>query len=95
MRFCARLLILLLAYAALLPAAAREALAHAGLTVEAIDFEGNRRYSAESVRQTVRSKFGQKFDRALLNEDITSPPGAGWVDRSDRTGMRQRQPGRW
>lgn len=72
MRFRARFLFLLLALAALLPGVARVALAQAGLDVEAIEFEGNRRYSAESVRQTLRSKVGQKFDRALLNEDITS-----------------------
>jgi outer membrane protein insertion porin family len=55
-----------------LPGTLREARAQAGFEVESIEFEGNKRYSAETVRQVLRTKRGDKLDRALLNEDITT-----------------------
>lgn len=46
------------------------AYAQAGVTVEGITFEGNDRYADETLRLAIRTKVGQKFDRALLNQDI-------------------------
>lgn len=52
------------------PALRSAAYAQAGLEVQDIQFEGNRRYSSETVRQALRTKRGAKLDRALLNRDI-------------------------
>lgn len=57
---------------AVLPGALRAAWAQAGATVVGIEFEGNKRYSDETLRLSLRTKVGQKYDKALLPEDISA-----------------------
>lgn len=54
------------------PAIVAAAYAQAGVQVVGIEFEGNKRYSDETLRLTLRTKVGQKLDRALLPEDISA-----------------------
>jgi len=58
------------AAALVLLAAAGLARAQEGVRVESIDFEGNRRYSTENLRYSMRTKAGKPLDRELLNRDI-------------------------
>lgn len=51
--------------------AAGVALAQEGVRVESIEFEGNRRYSTENLRYSMRTQAGKPLDRDLLNRDIT------------------------
>lgn len=44
----------------------------AGPKVVEIRFEGNRRYSDDTLRLALRTKVGQELDRALLPEDINT-----------------------
>ncbi len=54
------------------PGLVSEAHAQAGVRIEALDFDGNRRYDEDTLRLALRSKKGQILDRALLQEDINT-----------------------
>ncbi len=56
------------AAAVLLAAAA--ALAQEAVRVDSISFEGNRRYSTENLKYSMRTKEGKGLDRDLLNQDL-------------------------
>lgn len=59
--------------ASLAPLAAQVALAQeAAPTVVDIEFRGNRRYAEDTLRLTLRTKKGQRLDRALLPEDVAA-----------------------
>lgn len=55
---------------AFIPPLGSAAFAQAGSVVESITFEGNERYSEETLRLSIRTKAGQVLDRALLAEDV-------------------------
>lgn len=57
---------------ALVPALATQAFAQAGVEVRSLEFDGNRRYDEDTLRLALRTKIGQKLDRALLQEDINT-----------------------
>ncbi len=57
---------------AFLPGLASRAFAQAGVNVEEITFVGNRRYGEETLRLALRTKEGQRLDRAALQEDVNS-----------------------
>lgn len=63
---------LVAALLAIVPGAVGRAFAQAGVEVREIDFEGNRRYDEDTLRLALRTKIGQKLDRALLQEDINT-----------------------
>jgi outer membrane protein assembly factor BamA len=56
----------------LVPESPAAAYAQAGETVVEIRFEGNRLYSPETLKLALRTKEGQKLDRALLAEDVAA-----------------------
>jgi outer membrane protein insertion porin family len=58
--------------AALVPLAAHVARAEEGDVVASIEFRGNQRYSNDTLRLSLRTKVGQKLDRALLPEDVNT-----------------------
>ncbi len=51
-------------------ASAGAALAQEAVRVESITFEGNRRYSAETLKYSMRTKEGRTLDRDLLARDV-------------------------
>lgn len=61
-----------LALAALAPAFAQVALAQESPTVVGIRFVGNQRTSDDTLRLSLRTKIGQRLDRALLAEDVNT-----------------------
>lgn len=55
---------------ALVPGLAASALAQAGARVASIEFKGNRRYDADTLRLSIRTKRGTPLDESALNEDV-------------------------
>ena len=57
---------------ALAPGLTSKAFAQAGVEVRSLDFDGNQRYDEDTLRLALRTKIGQRLDRALLQEDINT-----------------------
>lgn len=58
------------AFLALVPGLAASALAQAAARVASIEFKGNKRYDADTLRLSIRTKRGTPLDESALNEDV-------------------------